>query len=56
MLRRHRQGEKIDKRSPEVVARDVLDINQLGDLEHNDILLRWHHTLEKFSDLLNTSQ
>lgn len=52
MLRRNRQNTKVDRRSPDVAARDVLDMHQLSALERSDILIRWHYTLEKFSELV----
>ncbi|MDQ0191187.1 hypothetical protein JI721_04575 [Alicyclobacillus cycloheptanicus] len=48
MIRR----KKVDKRSPEVAARDVLETEHLGALERAAILLRWQHTMDKFSNLV----
>lgn len=51
-VRAKAESRRVDRRSPDVAARDVLTDNQFGDLEHNGILVRWYYTLDKFSDLV----
>lgn len=48
LLRRKR----VEKRAPEVAARDVLPTEQLSLLERAGILLRWQHTMDKFANLI----
>ncbi|WDL95760.1 hypothetical protein [Alicyclobacillus sp. ALC3] len=35
-----------------MAARDVLNVEQLSAIERNDLLIRWHYTLEKFEGLV----
>lgn len=44
--------KKIDRRSPEGAAKDVLSTAQISLLDRDRILLRWRHTLDRFSDLV----